>query len=137
MNLRTTQMNKVVRRKSPTVKRNRTSGGFSFISFLKIAGPILILFMLAAALNVFNSETEQLSRRTVQLQSEMNKLDRDIANYKIKSERLKGKFIYKQVAYFKLNLHSPVPGQVRRLRLKRNAVHKVVSEPETLLISQR
>ena len=137
MNLRTTQMNKVARRKRPQVKRNRTSGGFSFISFMKVGVPILIIFLLAAALNVFNSETEQLNRKSVQIQSEMNKLNRDIANYRIKTEKLKGKLIYRQIAYFKLKLHSPVPGQVRKLKIKRKVARKSASKPQTLMISQR
>ena len=139
MNLRTTQINKTVRRKSPAAprRRKRNSGGFSFSAFVKIAGPIMILFMLASVWNVFNSETEQLNRKSVKIKEEMKRLERDIANYKIKTERLKGRFIYKQVAYFNLNLHSPVPGQVRKLRLRRYPSNSAVSEPETMLISQR
>ena len=136
MNLRTTQMNRVVKRKRPQVKR-KTSGGFSFISFMKVGVPILIIFLLAAALNVFNSETEQLNHKSVQMQAEMNKLDRDIANYRIKTEKLKGKFIYRQVAYFKLKLRSPVPGQVRKLRIRAKVAPKSISKSQTLIISQR
>ncbi len=130
-------MNKIARRKKPQIKRNRTSSGFSVISFMKICGPILVIFLLAAALNVFNSETEKLNRKSVQIQSEMNKLNRDIANYRIKAEALKGKFIYNQVAYFKLKLHSPAPGQVRKLKIMRKVAGKSVSKPQNLIISQR
>ena len=137
MNLRTTQINTMSKRSRPTVRRRNKTGGVSFVSFIKIAFPVFILFLLAAALNVFNSETEQLNRNAVKLQTEINQLDRQIANYNIKAEKLKGRFIYKQVAYFKLKLRSPVPGQVLKLRLPRGRVVKKSSEPQLMLISQR
>ena len=137
MNLRTTQINTMGKRSKPRVRRRNKSEGFSFTSFVKIAFPVFILFLLAAALNVFNSETEQLNRNAVKLQTEINQLDRQIANYNIKAEKLKGRFIYKQVAYFKLKLRSPVPGQVLKLRLPRERIVKKSSKPQLMLISQR
>ena len=137
MNLRTTQINTTCKRNRPSVRRRKKSEGFSLTSFIKIAFPVFILFLLAAALNVFNSETEQLNRSAVKLQTEINQLDRQISNYNIKAEKLKGRFIYKQVAYFKLKLHSPVPGQVLNLRLPRKRIVKKSSKSQLMLISQR
>ena len=137
MNLRTTEMKTAPQRKKNSARHNRNKNNFSIVSLFKIGMPILIIFLLAAAMNVFNSETEALNRRSVKLQMEINKLERDIANYNIKCEKLKGRFIYKQVALFKLKLHSPIPGQVRRLNLPaRNKMHSSY-HPEPLLISQR
>jgi Tfp pilus assembly protein PilN len=138
MNLRTTQTNIGCKRKKNINRHSRTSKNFSIISLLKIVIPVFIIFLLAVTMNVFNSETEQLNRRTVTLQTEINKLDRDIANFNIKCEKLKGRFIYKQVAYFNLKLHSPEPGQVRKLKIRRaRKASPGTQKTPHLLISQR
>ena len=136
MNLQTAQIKSRVKRKSNSV-RTRNSRNFSFGTFVKFVFPLTVIFGLAAAMTLFNSETEKLNRRTSKLKADIHAFDRDIANLNIKHEKFKGRFILRQVANFKLNLKSPKPGQIKKLDVRKAVSVKRKVDPETLLISQR
>ena len=136
MKLQTAQINTRVKRKSKSA-RTRNTRSFSFGTFVKFVFPLTVIFGLAAAMTLFNSETEKLSRRTSKLQADIHALDRDIANLNIQHEKFKGRFILTQVANFKLKLKSPKPGQIKKLNVRKVASVKRNADPETLLISQR
>lgn len=136
MNLQTAQIKTRVKRKSNSV-RTRNSRSFSFGTFVKFVFPLTVIFGLAAAMTLFNSETEKLNRRTSKLKADIHAFDRDIANLNIKHEKFKGRFILRQVANFKLKLKSPKPGQIKKLDVRKAVSVKRKVDPETLLISQR
>jgi len=136
MNLQTAQINTKVKRKRNNARTRKTSS-FSFATMFKFVFPLTVIFGLAAAMTLFNSETEKLNRRTSRLKADIHALDRDIANLNIQQERLKGRFILKQVAHFKLKLKSPKPGQIKKLENRKATARKRMSDPQTLLISQR
>jgi hypothetical protein len=91
--------------------------------------------MLAGAMNTLNSETERLSREADKIKNEIHRLDRSIADKKIAREKLCGRYILRQIAFFKLNLHYPAPGQI--IPLRPNKRYRNERVPEAMLISQR
>jgi len=82
--------------------------------------PILLLmlvFAIAASSARFNSETEELSREASRLERQIHRQNRYIANAKVRIASLKGNVIFRQLKRFKLDLHNPAAGQIRKLQV--------------------
>lgn len=136
MNLHTTQ----IQRRTES-KRSRTTSRRSNRSFkpvLRIIALLLVVFLLASARAVINSEVEKLNRQAVNLKSKLHDLNREIASMEIQRERYLGRYILDQIKRLDMKLCYPKAGQVRKLRVPvttRDDLEK--TSMDNLLLSQR
>jgi predicted nucleic acid-binding Zn-ribbon protein len=121
MKLQTTTNAKSVKtRKKPIQRRGEKTGRKKNVvkTALLICLPISMLFTLGVAIARFNSESETLNRHATKLEMRIHKRQREISDLKVKLERMKGRFVLRQVKHFNLDLTYPTPGQVLYLRGK-------------------
>ena len=138
MNLRTTKTGMQVRTRTGLPKRRKSSSGtLHFGTLFKFILPFAVIFMLAGAMNALNSETERLNRQADKIKRDIHRLDRVIADRRLAKEQLCGRAILNQIAYFRLKLHYPAPGQIRPLESVRKGRYSRIESTEPILLSQR
>lgn len=136
MNLKTAQIKRQVTRKKKNI-RVRKRGSISLL-LLKIFCPIALLFCMAASMAWLNSESEKLNLSAIRIKTELNRLDRKIADMNIKCESLKGRTVLGKISYFNLNLHLPSPGQVKKLTSNNKVPHRLYRyRSNSRLLSQK
>ena len=140
MNLQSThhlKSTKIKRKKIKRVNRRKTVNLKPYIPLVLL---MALIFIGAAGLVRNNSESENLNREASTLKMRIHKQNRNISNYNIRIATLKGEVIFSQIRRFKLNLHNPTAGQIRRLRISSIPVTRrqlfSTREPK-LLLSRR
>ena len=139
MNLQSThnmKSGKIRKNKIKRVNRKKTVNVKPALPFLVL---IALIFMGASALVRINSETEDLNREASSLKSRIHRQTRNISNKNIRVATLKGEVIFSQIRRFKLNLHNPTAGQIRRLRISGGPTKypSVSTREPKLLLSRR
>jgi len=114
MKLQTTTSAKPVKsRRKPLQRRKKAAKkGYAWKTAVVISLPASLLFALGVASARFNSETETLNRHATSIEMKLHKKAREISDLKVKLERMKGRFVLRQVKRFNLGLSYPRPGQV-------------------------
>ena len=139
MNLQSThnmKSGKIRKNKIKRVNRRKSVDVKPALPFLLL---IALIFIAASALVRLNSETEDLNREASSLKSRIHRQTRNISNKNIRVATLKGEVIFSQIRRFKLNLHNPTAGQIRRLRISGGPTEYPslsIREPQ-LLLSRR
>lgn len=137
MNLHTTQIQrKTDRKRTRTASRRSGSGNLALV--LRIVALLVVIFLVASARAVLNSETEKLNRKAVTLKAKIHNFNRDIANLQIKQQQYHGRYILDQIKRLDLKLSYPKAGQVRKLKVAVSSREEMENaEIANLLLSQR
>lgn len=138
MNLHTTYIeNRTTVKRTRTGSRKKNLGSFAFV--FKIIALLVVIFLIASARALMNSEREKLNRRAVKLKNEIHVFNREIANLQIRQEQYHGRYILRQIKKFNLKLQYPIAGQVRKIILPKpiHAKERDITELSEIRLTQR
>ena len=116
MNLRTARITNKFQEKSRDTKprvRHGKKSGIQIKAFIRYTIPLMVIFVIAFTMNLFNSDQERLNSESVKLQGQIKKLNRHISYLKSTSESLKGPYMRERIRHFNLCLIYPKRNQIR------------------------